>query len=102
MAEIDDKRIARAEALLSDSLNKEFFESTKEAIFRRLEIVDPKDAEALRELAYLAQWRSRFIGFYQSFLNKGKVIEFQQQHKFADRILERFAPMFRKGRNVDV
>lgn len=98
----EDKRIARAEALLNDPLNQEFFEKTRESILRRLEMADPQDTKALQSLCMEAIWRSRFLGFYQSFLNKGKVIEFQQQDKFADRILERFAPMFRKGRKVDV
>lgn len=84
---MDEKKIAHAQTLMDDPLNREFFEKTKESIFSRLERVDPNDAKALQSLAYEAIWRSRFIGFYQSFLNHGKIVEFQEKTKFIDRIL---------------
>lgn len=98
----DELRLARANALLNDPLNVEFFEKTKESIYSRLErIVDPqKDIKELQNLAYEAIWRSRFIGFYQSFLNRGKIVEFQEKTKLIDR-LPRFWPG-RKKEDVNV
>lgn len=84
-------RIKSAERLLSEPLNQQFFAQTKDAIYDALERVNEQDLKALQSLAQMAKWRLKFMQFYQSFLETGKVLEFQERTKFRDR-LNRFWP----------
>ncbi len=82
----DDPRIKAAERLLADPLNQQFFDQSKEAIYQALERANEQDFKALQSLAQMAKWRNKFHQFYQSFLETGKIIEFQERTKITDRI----------------
>lgn len=96
MTQPTDARIAHAEALLNDPLNREFFAQTKEAIYAALEGVNEHDMKALQSIAQMAKWRLKFHGFYQSFLETGKIRDFEEKNRVIDR-LQRFWPGNRKA-----
>lgn len=75
------QRIAQAQRLLQEPLTVEFFEQTKEAIYDALERANELDPEQLRSICLMAKWRQKHIRFYQSFLETGKVLEFQEKTK---------------------
>lgn len=86
MDRLPDARIKRAEALINDPLNQEFFEKSKEAIYDALERVNEQDLKALQSIAQMAKWRAKFQQFYQSFIDNGKIADFQEKSGVRDRI----------------